>query len=271
LIRIQRWLIGKAGQGEHVGPVAGLPQPCGQVVPDPAGAGQARHEPDRRPFAFRVDVVRTIVIGARRQGGEQQARRVSRNCRDRGHRHMGISVFVFRVRTQGRSAAGSVTEFAEPGAVVGCRRSLNEDRAMSDKGDDSIAAQDRNRGALSAFRSIEKGLLILTALMVLAATALEIHKVIDLMEVTLADILLMFLYTEVIAMIAVFYSGQGSPFLYPIFIAITALARLIVLQGKDMEPQAVLYEAAAILLLAVAAVVMMKVRFNSSGEAQSGP
>ena len=39
---------------------------------------------------------------------------------------------------------------------------------------------------------------------------------------TLADILLMFLYTEVIAIIAVFYTGKGSPFIYPIFIAITA-------------------------------------------------
>ena len=126
-----------------------------------------------------------------------------------------------------------------------------------------------DRGALIAFRGIEKGLLILTAVMVLAATALEIYKVIEVREVTLADILLMFLYTEVIAMIAVFDSGEGSPFLYPIFIAITALARLIVLQGKDMEPQAVLYEAAAILLLAVAALVMMKVRFDPSSKAQS--
>ena len=152
---------------------------------------------------------------------------------------------------------------------------------MAGKHDGSVvegSAREKGRGpdgddrlALSAFRSIEKGLLILTALMVLVATGLEIYKVIDLMEVTLADILLMFLYTEVIAMIAVFYSGQGSPFLYPIFIAITALARLIVLQGKDMEPQAVLYEAAAILLLAIGALVMMKVRFDPSSKAQSDP
>lgn len=146
------------------------------------------------------------------------------------------------------------------GAVV--EGSSNE-KDRSPGGDDRVA--------LSAFRSIEKGLLILTALMVLAATGLEIYKVIQGMEVTLADILLMFLYTEVIAMIAVFYSGQGSPFLYPIFIAITALARLIVLQGKDMEPQAVLYEAAAILLLAVGALVMMKVRFDPGARAQSEP
>ena len=137
--------------------------------------------------------------------------------------------------------------------------------------DDVTRSTRTDRVALAAFQNIEKGLLVLTALMVLAAAGLEIFKVIDLREVTLADILLMFLYTEVIAMIAVFYSGTGSPFLYPIFIAITALSRLIVLQGKDMEPQAVLYEAAAILLLSVAAMIMLKIRVNRSGEPQQVP
>ncbi len=136
--------------------------------------------------------------------------------------------------------------------------------------EDDVTRTDRaDRVALAAFQNIEKGLLILTALMVLAAAGLEVFKVIDLRVVTLADILLMFLYTEVMAMIAVFYSGKGSPFLYPIFIAITALARLIVLQGKDMEPQAVLYEAAAILLLSIAAMIMLKVRVKRNGEPAS--
>jgi protein PsiE len=73
---------------------------------------------------------------------------------------------------------------------------------------------------------------------------------------------LMFLYTEVIGMIAVFYTGKGSFFVYPIFIAITALARLIVLQGKDMAPEKVVFESAAILLLAFAALVIGRVNSN---------
>ena len=68
----------------------------------------------------------------------------------------------------------------------------------------------------------------------------------------------MFLYTEVIAMVAVFYTNRGSPFIYPILIAITALARLIVLQGKDMAPQNILYEAAAIVLLTIAIVLLVR-------------
>jgi protein PsiE len=87
---------------------------------------------------------------------------------------------------------------------------------------------------------------------------MEIVGVYRAQTITLADILLIFLYTEVMGMIAVFYTGRGSPFVYPIFIAVTALARLIVLQGKDMAPENILFEAGAILLLAVAAVVIVR-------------
>ena len=112
--------------------------------------------------------------------------------------------------------------------------------------------------ALRGFRAIERILLVVLALMTLAAAACEIERVVAMRSVNLADILLMFLYTEVIGMIAVFYGGKESPFVYPIFIAITALARLIVLQGKTMAPENIVYEASAILLLALAAVVIAR-------------
>ncbi|MEL7481116.1 MAG: phosphate-starvation-inducible PsiE family protein [Pseudomonadota bacterium] len=112
--------------------------------------------------------------------------------------------------------------------------------------------------ALNGFRIIERGLLIATALMTLAAAGIEIFAVIESRTITLADILLMFLYLEVIGMVAAFYRGGGSPFVYPIFIAITALARLIVLQGKEMAPENIMFEAGAILLLSIAAVVVLR-------------
>lgn len=59
-------------------------------------------------------------------------------------------------------------------------------------------------------------------------------------------------------MVSVFYSNKRSAFVYPIFIAITALARLIILQGKDMAPENILYEAIAILILALAAIVIIR-------------
>lgn len=109
-----------------------------------------------------------------------------------------------------------------------------------------------------SFRAIERALLVVIAIMTLAAAAFEIERVVAVRTVNLADILLMFLYTEVIGMIAVFYGGRDSPFIYPIFIAITALARLIVLQGKTMAPENIVFEASAILLLALAAVVITR-------------
>lgn len=111
---------------------------------------------------------------------------------------------------------------------------------------------------VGSFRVIQRLLLVLTGLMTLVAVGMEVFKIYEIGTVTLADILLMFLYTEVIAMVAVFYTGRGSPFIYPIFIAITALARLIVLQGKDMDPQNILYEAGSIVLLAIAAVIILR-------------
>jgi protein PsiE len=117
---------------------------------------------------------------------------------------------------------------------------------------------------LGGLRLIQRAILVLVALLTLAATAFEAWIIYTSRTVNLADILLMFLYAEVIAMVAVFYTGRGQPFVFPIFIAITALARLIVIQGKDMDPVNILYEAGAILLLAVAAVVLM--RAGSGGD-----
>lgn len=112
--------------------------------------------------------------------------------------------------------------------------------------------------ALKGFHLIERALLVVAAAMTIGAAGIEIAGVYRAQTITLADILLIFLYTEVMGMIAVFYTGRGSPFVYPIFIAVTALARLIVLQGKDMAPENILFEAGAILLLAIAAVVIVR-------------
>lgn len=112
--------------------------------------------------------------------------------------------------------------------------------------------------ATRGFQMLERLLLLVIALMTLGAVGVELGRVWAAQTVGLADILLMFLYTEVIAMIAVFYTNSGSPFVFPIFIAITALARLIVLQGKEMSPTNIVFEASAILLLAVAATVLLR-------------
>lgn len=122
---------------------------------------------------------------------------------------------------------------------------------------DGLSPADRAR-ALTTFGWIERGLLFLIALMTLGAVALELLRVWQAQNINLADILLMFLYTEVIGMVAAFYANAAVPVLYPIFIAITALSRLIVLQGKEMAPQSIIFEASAILLLAIAATILVR-------------
>ena len=115
---------------------------------------------------------------------------------------------------------------------------------------------------LGIFHLIERIILFIVVLMTMGAVVFEINAIYIVQTISLADILLMFLYLEVIGMVAVFYSDRRSAFVYPIFIAITALARLIVLQGKDMAPENILYEAIAILILAIAAIVLIRMRIE---------
>jgi len=113
---------------------------------------------------------------------------------------------------------------------------------------------------LSILKVIERGLLLVVVLMTLGGAAFEIHLVYQARTLNLADILLMFLYLEIIGMVAVFYADRASALVYPIFIAMTALARLIILQGKEMDPANIVFEAVAILILAIAAVLLIRFR-----------
>ena len=93
------------------------------------------------------------------------------------------------------------------------------------------------------------------------AVGIEIRTMYLNQSVTLADLLLMFLYLEVMAMVRVFWEQQSISISLPLLIAITALSRFIILQGKSMDPSALLYEAGAILLIA-AAIVVLRLRHS---------
>ena len=88
------------------------------------------------------------------------------------------------------------------------------------------------------------------------AVVIEIKNMFLNQSVTLADLLLMFLYIEVLAMVRVFWDQQSISITLPLLIAITALARFIILQGKEMDPSALVYEAIAIVLIAFAIVIL---------------
>ena len=105
-------------------------------------------------------------------------------------------------------------------------------------------------------KNLQLGLLIIILVITVVAVFIEIHNMYQLRTVTLADLLLMFLYLEVMAMVRVFWEQQSISITLPLLIAITALSRFIILQGKEMDPSALVYESGAILLIAIAIVVM---------------
>ncbi len=105
-------------------------------------------------------------------------------------------------------------------------------------------------------KAIEKILLATIAVLTIVATVQEILQIYAIGKVTLADLLLLFIYTEVLGMIGVFYASNRIPITLPLFIAMTAISRLIILQGKGMDASVLLYEAGAILIIALACLVV---------------
>ena len=119
---------------------------------------------------------------------------------------------------------------------------------------------------MNLIKVIEKGLLGVIAILTIVATIQEIITIYMVGKVNLPDLLLLFIYTEVLGMIGVFYMSNKIPITLPLFIAMTALSRLIILQGKDMEPSALIYEAGAILLIAIACLIIRYRPSNQSTE-----
>lgn len=102
----------------------------------------------------------------------------------------------------------------------------------------------------------ENAFLLVIGVFTVIAMLQEIWIIYEGRTVALKDLLLMFIYVEVLAMVGVYYDSKKIPITLPLFIAITALARLVILQGKDQPPVNLLFESGAVLLLAVACVVI---------------
>ena len=111
-------------------------------------------------------------------------------------------------------------------------------------------------------KNLQLGLLIIILISTIIAVFIEVNNMYHLKSVTLADLLLMFLYLEVMAMVRVFWDEQSIRITLPLLIAITALSRFIIMQGKEMDPSALVYQSGAILLIAIA-IVVMRLRHSS--------
>ena len=79
----------------------------------------------------------------------------------------------------------------------------------------------------------------------------EIVSMLNAMKVTLADLLLLFIYLEVLAMVGIYLKTGALPVRMPLYIAIVALARYMILDMKNLDTIRMLGLAGAVLILAI--------------------
>ncbi len=116
------------------------------------------------------------------------------------------------------------------------------------------------------FVLIEKIVLIVIAIFTVIAIYQEIIHIFLAGIVKLGDLLLLFLFLEVFGMLAVFYKEHKIPITIPIYIAITALCRIMVLDGKSLDPLELWSHAGAVLLLGLSVFLIHRSQKNSIKE-----
>lgn len=114
------------------------------------------------------------------------------------------------------------------------------------------------------------GLLIIGIATVVAMGS-EVLTMIRAMQVLLTDLLLLFLYLEVLAMVGLYYHSGKLPVRFPLYIGMVALARYLILDMKAMDDWRMLAVTGSILLL-TAAVFLIRyghVKFPYPGDDSS--
>lgn len=99
------------------------------------------------------------------------------------------------------------------------------------------------------------GLLVI-AIATVIAMATEVSAMVNAARVALSDLLLLFLYLEVLAMVGAYYRSGKLPVRFPLYIGMVALARYLVLDIKGMEDWRMLAVTGSILLLTIAVLVV---------------
>ena len=118
---------------------------------------------------------------------------------------------------------------------------------------------------------VENVILLVIAIATVFALGTEILIMIRAMLVTLADLLLLFLYLEVLAMVGLYYNSGKLPVRFPLYIAMVALARYLILDMKSLEDWRVLAVTGSILLLTVSVFLIRygHVRYPYTGDEET--
>ena len=103
---------------------------------------------------------------------------------------------------------------------------------------------------------LEKILILLIIGCTIIAIGIEFISMLNKFSIDLADILLLFIYLEILAMCRNFIKYNEIRMSYPLLIAMTALARTIIMQKDLTDASTYVYEAVAILIIAIAIIVL---------------
>jgi protein PsiE len=127
---------------------------------------------------------------------------------------------------------------------------------------------DSNKTVHKLLHHIEQLGLLIILIATIIAVGQEVMVMIDKMKVELKDLLLLFIYLEIIAMVQIYYEEHRLPIRFPIYIAIVALARFIILDSKSFEQWHLLEIGFTILILTIAVFVVryghLKLPYTSS-------
>jgi protein PsiE len=113
-----------------------------------------------------------------------------------------------------------------------------------------------NPKVLRALDMVEWAGLLVISVATVVAIGQEIWQMLLMRQVQLQDILLLFIFLEILTMVGLYFKSGKLPLRYPIYIAMVAIARYIIIGMKQLDGWTILAFAAAILVLALAVVAI---------------
>jgi protein PsiE len=109
---------------------------------------------------------------------------------------------------------------------------------------------------LRALDVVEWAGLLVISFATIVATGQEIWQMLAARQVLLQDILLLFIYLEILTMVGLYFRSGKLPLRYPLYIAMVAIARYIIIGMKQLDGWMIVSLAGAILILALAVLVL---------------
>ncbi len=114
----------------------------------------------------------------------------------------------------------------------------------------------KNKAVHRFLHYIEQLGLFIILIATVVAVGQEVMVMINHGKVDLKDLLLLFIYLEIIAMIQIYYEQHRLPIRFPIYIAIVALARYIILDSKSLGEGRLIEIGATIMILTISILVV---------------